>query len=208
METINLMQTDSIVCIDTNWNLCRIEDLTRTREWYQPIILFKWSFNPPHPWHLHQIKEAQRKYPNHRPIFSISINNFDPSKKVNVEEIQERIKRINTLWYPVILFGSWMYKDNLELLRLKNDQEIVFTLGNDIINKIENPSSFENTQFEVRWRSNEEFKNTWHDNIHINTDNPYYELSSTAIREGHIDMTMIPEAIREQYLTYINKYTQ
>jgi cytidyltransferase-like protein len=203
-KTIDCMQTDSMVCIDTSWNLCRIEDLTRSREWYQPIILFKWSFNPPHNGHLHQIKEAEKKYPNHKTLFSISINNFDPNKKVNAEEIQTRIKRINTLWYPVVLFGSWMYKDNIDLIRLKNNKEIVIPLGNDIINKIENPSWFQNIQFEVRWRKNEEFKNIWHSNVYFNNDNPYEELSSTYIRTNWGNIEWLPEQIKDDYNEYLN----
>jgi len=207
-QTINLMQTDSMICIDINWKLCRIEDLTRTREGYQPIILFKGSFNPPHNGHIYQMQQAQDKYPTHKPLFSISINNYDPNKKVNAEEIQERIKRINTLWYPVVLFGSGMYADNIDLIRLKNNNEIIVTLGNDIINRIDNPSSFNNVQFEVRWRSNEDFKNTWHKNIHLNTNNPYAELSSTQIRSGEIDINTLPDAIQEDYVRYLNDLQQ
>jgi hypothetical protein len=43
------------------------------------------------------MEEAEKKYPNHKPLFSIAINNFDPNKKVTTEDIAQRIKWINTL---------------------------------------------------------------------------------------------------------------
>lgn len=186
-ETINLMQQDSMVCIDKNWSLCRIEDLTRSATWYQPLIVFKWSFNPPHKWHLYQIEKLQEKYPQHKALFSLSVNTYD-KWTINTDDIIKRIELITALWYPVVLFGSWYFKDNYALLRQKNSQEIIFPMESDTIQRIRDDqttdlNTFDNVKFEVFWRKDQEFTLS-HPLINLQEANPYDTLSSTQIRDN------------------------
>lgn len=203
-KTIDLMQKDSVVCIDTSGKLCRIEDLTRTREWYQPLIIYKWSFNPPHKGHVHIMETAQKKYPNHIPLFSISLDNYDKGT-ISSEEIIQRIEMLNTLWYPVILFWSPYFKDSLSRIRLKNHQEIIFPLWSDTVQRIFNTyddknqmiQDFDSVRFEAFWREQFQFNSSEYETLFIqNDENPYETVSSRSIRNNIYEQkNNIPEKI-------------
>lgn len=206
MKTIDLMQHDSVVCITQEWKLCRIEDLTRTRKWYQPIIIYKWSFNPPHNGHLHIMESMQKKYPNHRAFFCISVNNFDKWDILS-DEIQQRIVMINTLWYPVLLFWSALFKDNLDRLRLKNDKEIIFPVWSDTVERIfktyndknQMINDFERVRFESFWREQFQFDSCQYEELFIqNDENPYSWVSSSSIIKNITkNLHNIPEKIHD-----------
>lgn len=213
-KTIDLMQKDSVVCINASGQLCRIEDITRTREWYQPMIICKWSFNPLHKGHLHIMESMQKKYPNHRAFFSISVNNFDKWDVLS-DEIQQRIVMLNTLWYPVLLFWSALFKDNLDRLRLKNDKEIIFPVWSDTVERIfktyndknQMINDFERVRFESFWREQFQFDSGQYEELFIqNDENPYSLVSSsTIIKNITENLHNIPEKIHD---LCIKKYWQ
>lgn len=200
------MQKESVVCIDASGKLCRIEDLTRTRAWYQPLIIYKGSFNPPHKGHLYMMETIQKKYPNHKALFSISVNNYD-KWDVSSHEIIDRITMINTLWYPVMLFGSAYFKDNMDRVRLKNWQEIVFPVWSDTAERIFKTyddknkmiDDFERVRFESFWRAQFQFDSAQHEELFMqNDENPYSLVSSSAIRTNITEnIHNIPEKIHD-----------
>lgn len=81
------------------------------------------------------MEETQKKYPKHIPLFSISVDTYDKGK-VDAQQLIKRITRINGLGYPVVLFGSGLFKDNIDVLRYKNNQELVFPIGLDTSKRI------------------------------------------------------------------------
>ncbi len=211
LKTIELMQHDSVVCITKEWKLCRIEDLTRTRG-YQPLIILKWSFNPPHNGHLHMIETVQKKYPNHIPLAGISINNFNKGL-IPASEIVERIEFANAFWYPVVVFHSPLFKDNIDRLRLKNKSEIILPVWSDIIQNIiddyaknNNESQmiedFKWVRFEAFWREQFSFDSSQYAELFIPNDKtPYSTVSSTEIRADIAGSKhILPKKVRKKAL--------
>jgi hypothetical protein len=204
--TIEHMWPGSMVCINAEGNLCRMEDIARTRDGYQPLIVMKWSFNPPHIGHLHMMEEAQRKYPGHIPLFSISVDTYDKGK-VDAQQLTKRIAWLNALGYPVVLFGSGYFKDNIDVLRYKNTQEIVFPIGLDTSKRIietyanreeEMQQDFAGIIFEEFSRNGVEDISSRFPTLFSKNTMPHLDVSSSAIRDTTLDPKLfIPEKIRE-----------
>ncbi len=204
--TIEHMWPGSMVCINTEGNLCRMEDIVRTKEGYQPLIVMKWSFNPPHIGHVHMMEETQRKYPGHIPLFSISVDTYDKGK-VDALQLTKRITWLNTLGYPVVLFGSGYFKDNIDVLRYKNTQDIVFPIGLDTSKRIiETYTDREDEMLQdFAGITFEEFARNWVEDISSRfptlfskNSTPHLDVSSTTIRGTTSDAKLfIPEKIRE-----------
>lgn len=81
------------------------------------------------------MEHIQTLYPDHSAIFSISVNTYDKGK-IDAVDMERRIRMLNMLGYPVLLFGSGYYIDNLRLLRYNNAESIVFPVGVDVADKI------------------------------------------------------------------------
>lgn len=130
-ETIQTLGPKSLVAMNSQGELVRPEELIRDKK----LIIFKWSFNPPHKGHMQVMEHIQTLYPDHSAIFSISVNTYDKGK-IDAVDMERRIRMLNMLGYPVLLFGSGYYIDNLRLLRYNNAESIVFPVGVDVADKI------------------------------------------------------------------------
>lgn len=130
-ETIEGLWPKSLVAINAVGQLIRPEDLIRDKK----LILFKGSFNPVHNWHRQVIETIARTYPDHVPIFSLSLNTYDKGQ-IDVKDMERRVRMINVLWYPVLLTWSGYYADILKLIRYNNPNSVIFPVWVDVADKI------------------------------------------------------------------------
>lgn len=152
------------------------------------------------------MEESQRKYTHHIPLFSLSVDTYEKGK-IDAQQLIKRITRINALGYPVVLFGSGYFKDNIDLLRHKNNQDIVFPIGLDTSKRIietyigkedEMMQDFAGITFEEFARNGVEDISSRFPEIFSKNTTPHLDVSSSAIRGTTVDTKLlIPERIRE-----------
>jgi nicotinic acid mononucleotide adenylyltransferase len=137
IETLKLKtptrQTEFPITISSEGKLIRLEDLIRNKD----LIIYKGSFNPIHNQHMVLLNAAKQNYSNAIPIFSISLNTYG-KENINNEELLFRIKSINTLGYPVIIFDKpWFDSCAITLKTVRmHENKIIFLLGTDTINRL------------------------------------------------------------------------
>lgn len=111
---------------------------TLIRNIKQELIVFKGSFNPIHPLHLHLLDIIKNIKPGVKIVFCISTHNRDSSKKVDVKSLMLRIALLNELGYDVIIdcFGQYHY--SYTSIIGNNDYKdfpINYIMGSDVMEK-------------------------------------------------------------------------
>lgn len=121
------------ITINAKGELIRLEDLTRSKE---ELMIMKGSFNPIHNHHLEIIKTAEKQYPNAIPCFGISLDTYSKGH-LDVNQLDLRIKMLNKLGYPVIIFSKGLFHSNVDYLRKHRhiENKIIFPTGSDTVNR-------------------------------------------------------------------------
>jgi len=140
VEILKNSSEEGLLVFETNGSLIRFEDLLR--ECNKGLIIQRGSYNPIHEGHLEIMKVSKNKYPDHLGVFMLSIDRFD-KPSLSVEEIIERVKKINSLGYKVIVSKLPLFVDGLKLINEYRKRyptiEILFPVGVDTINRFINP---------------------------------------------------------------------
>jgi len=114
--------------------ICRTEELLRKVK--NGLILYKGSFNPITKAHLEIIDKTKEEYPDYDVCLSISTNPYDKNK-VNSEDLFNRVRLINKLGYPVLVYNKPDFSKMVSFLRSKNyNNKLVFPMGIDTYNRI------------------------------------------------------------------------
>lgn len=109
----------------------RLEDLFRGKD---KIVIFKGSFNPPTTAHIEFADVAEKRF-GIKPVFMISSEIYGKGH-VTPQDLEQRVSNLNTLGYDVIVSRSGFFNENISMLRKKFNQEIVFVVGADTINRV------------------------------------------------------------------------
>jgi hypothetical protein len=133
-ETLEILggcdEKDMMFVYDGKWS--RMEDLARGQS---GLIILRGSFNPIHDGHLQMMKLTQEAYPDYKPAFLISINNFD-KPAVQPNDAIARAKVINELGYPVIFSAQPYFNNSSNTISGRwKDLNIIYPVGYDTINR-------------------------------------------------------------------------
>ncbi len=120
---------ENFICIKDG-KMARMEDLFRDQK---NIVLFKGSFNPIHNGHINSMEVAEEKYES-KGVFCISLDTYQKGI-IESSELVRRINMIKKLGYSVIVAKSGYFNSNTEYLRQKFEQQIVYVVGVDTINR-------------------------------------------------------------------------
>lgn len=120
---------DQFAVYNNGWQ--RMEDFVRGNE---GIILMRGSFNPPHAGHLALLEKAIQKYPNYKPAFLVSLNRRD-KPILTKDECLEKLELLKAYGYPVIFSSFPFFFDTMESIRQRWNQEVIFPVGMDTINR-------------------------------------------------------------------------
>ncbi len=141
-EVLSTIWANSMIFINEDGKLQRPEDRLRDKN----IVVIKWSFNPIHKTHKKLYDTMRELYPDHEVVLAISVTNYF-NKPSDPKSIAQRIKDINRYDIPVVVFGQWLFKENVDLLRYNNpSKEIIFTAWSEVIDKID----FEHDAFDSK----------------------------------------------------------
>lgn len=134
-ETISNLEwgLEHPITISKEGELIRLEELSRKGE----LLIMKGSFNPIHNYHLEIMKAAEKEYPTAIPCFSISLDTYSKGRTETLLLI-ERVKTLNKLGYPVILFNKGYFASNINYLRNNRfiTNRIIFPMGSDTANRL------------------------------------------------------------------------
>lgn len=181
--------------------ICRTEELLRKVK--NGLILYKGSFNPITNAHLEIINKTKEEYPDYDVCLSISTNPYDKSK-VNSEDLFNRVKLINKLGYPVLVYNKPDFSKMISFLRSKNyNNKLVFPMGIDTYNRIAHLSKNEwdiiNDSELIVFDRESDFKEKIRQNVkYKNFSN---NISSSKIRNdvrGNFDH--VPSQIRKEVI--------
>lgn len=158
------------ITISKEGKLIRLEDLSRKGD----LILMKGSFNPIHNHHVELIKQTEKQCPSTIPCFSISLETYSKGP-LEFSHLVDRIKMINKLGYPVIIFNSGFFSENVKVLRSRYfKNKIILPTGCDTVNRLIESSYNNFSKFEDVDNFNNDFRNV---------EFPYIERSGTTTTE-------------------------
>lgn len=124
---------DSFIVVTPEKQLVRFEDLVRDKP---GIILLKGSFNPIHEYHLLMMEDTKKLYPDYAAAFLCSISRYD-KPNVPINELLEKIDKITSLGYYMVISKKWLYADTVKWIRQRwENHKIVFPIGMDTLNRI------------------------------------------------------------------------
>lgn len=134
-ETLQNLQSggEHPITISKTGKLIRLEELTRQGD----LILMKGSFNPIHNYHLELMKTTEEYCKGATPCFGICLHTYSKDV-VDFKTLSQRIKMINELGYPVIVFQRGLFSQNISYLRHNRhfNQTIILPLGSDTANRL------------------------------------------------------------------------
>lgn len=138
LKTISESTQNAFAYFKENLECSRLEDFLR--ESLVGIIICKGSYNPVHNAHISMFEFLKNKYPNHAIAFSISTNTYGKGQ-VSLNNLEWRIKTLNKLGIPVLIYNKSLFSDMTQILREKNYKgEIIYPVGSDTFERIENDS--------------------------------------------------------------------
>ena len=208
----NSNQNENFLCFSPNMDMIRFEDIIRLNKGdKQGIILQKGSYNPFHKMHENIAKNACESYPNYPHVLVLSTNTCDKGE-IDISILYDRIKKLTTLGYHVIVTKNGLFHENVKWIRnYYNDLHIIFPVGEDTIERFfrdwtgyfDNPIEIYVNDFkDVDWLITNRKSQTkefgeliFHYQKYINnfkfTDLPMDDISSTRIRSGEIKNNLV-----------------
>ena len=111
--------------------IIRFEDFCRDQS---GIILMKGSFNPIHERHIELLEQSKKIYPHYNAAFLVSVERRD-KENLQIEELIQKIEKINSLGYIVIICKQKFFTANLHWIRQRWTLPIIFPVGYDTINR-------------------------------------------------------------------------
>lgn len=135
ISTLQLMSLKGLLCFQPDGSLHRLENLCRDQK---QLIVFKGSFNPPTLAHLDLATKTQRKYPDAKLAFMISINTVDKGL-IDYVDLTQRIKWLTVnLGYTCIVSHGGKFIDAINYFQSIFPQlELIFPVGEDTHKRIE-----------------------------------------------------------------------
>jgi nicotinic acid mononucleotide adenylyltransferase len=179
---------DTYICFKKG-KLIRFNDVLR--EAPKNFILYKGAFNPIHPEHINLINKTQESIPNSEIWLMISIENRDPKKVIEVDNLMKRIGMITEMGYNVIVNTKGLYfYSNLQIVNHLDfkDKKLYQLMGDDTLTRLieddgnNTPHEFENITILVRKRKFQ--KELTMEGVDIQyLDHDLVDISSTNIRD-------------------------
>lgn len=212
-QTLKHVNENSLLVVTKEWRLSRLEDIIRTPErWiYKDMIVYKWSFNPVHNYHVAIEQYTKNKYPQHQSLLCFSADTYE-KWRTTTEHLLWKIQTANKAGYDVLVTGSGWFESNIDLIQANYNSQIIFPMGVDTYERVLQSTGFpdrDNVHYEVVGRSSKEFEPT-QENIH-KADLPECDVSSTSVRaaakiwDKEALKTMIPEVIVEDVIEVLGK---
>jgi nicotinic acid mononucleotide adenylyltransferase len=135
IPTFQLMSLKGLLCFQPDGSLQRLETLCRDQ---RQLIVFKGSFNPPTLAHLDLATKTQRKYPDAKLAFMISINTVDKGL-IDYVDLKQRIKWLTiNLGYTCIVSHGGKFIDAINYFQSSFPQlELIFPVGEDTHKRME-----------------------------------------------------------------------
>lgn len=127
----NIGKEEENFLVFTPSGIIRFEDFCRDKE---GIILMKGSFNPIHEGHVDCLEHTQKQFPSYNSAFFISISRFD-KPDIEIMALLEKIKKINSLGYTLIISKQSLFVSNVEWIRQRWKLPVIFPVGVDTINR-------------------------------------------------------------------------
>ena len=132
----NVSESENYLCFSNN-KFFRFEELFRK---YKGLVLFKGSFNPFHEGHKEILDITSKEYPDYAPCCLVSTKRYD-KPDLSEEELIEKIEKINSLGYYVVVCKDALFFNNMKYLndnfiKRHPTHKIIFPVGIDTINRI------------------------------------------------------------------------
>lgn len=168
------LEIQTFICFNSEGEWERFETIYRDKS----INFYMGSFNPLHAGH----KFIASSHNNTALV--ITVRNFD---KDSIDGIEVR-RRLNSLkGNQVIISGSPLFSDQLEILKSRHPEDNVVSMGYDTYVRCDVDLFIQNLpiQFQIFNRDNKMPQKALYTNTKFVRDNDYQEMSSTEIRKNN-----------------------
>jgi hypothetical protein len=129
--------TDSFLVFKRDGTVIRFEDFTRNKK---AILLQKGSYDPIHEGHIDIFNKSKEHTglsdEDLASAFLISMKRFD-KPPIEAIPLYERIKKINSLGYDVVVQGDLLFLDTINTVNIRwHDKTLYLPIGKDTANRI------------------------------------------------------------------------
>jgi hypothetical protein len=134
-RTLQLMPTKGLLYFDATGSLQLLENLCRDQK---QLIVYKGSFNPPTLAHIELAIQTQKKYPEAKLTFMISIDTVDKGQ-IKVEDLTQRLQWLTQqLGYNCLVSQTGRFLDAISYFQATFPQlELIFPVGEDTKQRME-----------------------------------------------------------------------